>query len=89
MIAWQALLNASQLVTGTAWELITNPKLGTGGPVIGPIIESDVLMITPQADLASDVLYSSALSQIVATDVSDEIHEADNMVYLLEAEVIV
>ena len=34
MNAWQKLLAASQLAAGTAWQLISNPKLGTGGGVI-------------------------------------------------------
>ena len=34
MIAWEKLLAASSLVVGTAWDLISSPKLGGAGVVV-------------------------------------------------------
>ena len=89
MTAWQALLAASQLSVGTAWQLLTNPKTGVPGIVVGPIIESDVMLNTYSAYLASDVLYSSVISQVIESTVHNEDRVADQINYILEAEVIV
>lgn len=58
MTAWISLLAASQLLAGTAWDLITHPRIG--GPVT---IHNDGIAVSV-ADTAVTAVVSTSLVQV-------------------------
>lgn len=62
MTAWAMLLASSSLAVGTAWQLISSPKLGGGGLVVNDGVTAVV------GDSPYDVLVSSVIAVVSLTD---------------------
>ncbi len=70
MNAWQRLLAASSLAVGTAWELITHPKTGTGATVYVEQVQSSVADDTTTSELQDQTVQAQTTDGIIASTVS-------------------
>lgn len=71
MSAWDKLLSASSLAIGTAWQLISSPKMGGSGALI--YIESinvAVLDDSVAASIADDTVLSTQTDNTITSAVS-------------------
>jgi len=66
MSAWDKLLAASSLLAGTAWQLISSPKTGGGGPGSTVYVQ--------QVDMHLD---DDTVSTVISTDVISVIWQDD------------
>ena len=70
MNAWQRLLAASSLAIGTAWDLITHPKLGGAGTVYVEQIQATVLDDTTLATLQDDAIQARISDDTITSTVT-------------------
>jgi hypothetical protein len=74
MTAWQKLLAASSLTSGTAWQLISNPRIGSG------VVVND--------GIAVDVAEEPFLVELDAMQLDVELSDAAVEVELADAVVV-
>lgn len=55
MTAWQKLLACSQLLAGTAWQLISNPKTGGAGVVMNDGISVEVASMEIDVEVQAEI----------------------------------
>lgn len=90
MTAWQKLLAASQLLAGTAWELISNPKTGTGGGVIVndgvevEISQEAVIAEIEPMDIELELEETSVKVEVVTENIEVELESAPIEVEICE-----
>ncbi len=51
---WQRVLAASQLTSGTLWDLISNPKTGEGGVGGTTVVDSVTFTASPTTTMSVD-----------------------------------
>lgn len=71
MMAWEALLAASSLTSGTAWELLTHPK--EGGGLVGTIISDGYFVEMPSTEILAEVVEMNVEIQLDNQPVSVEL----------------
>ena len=70
MNAWQRLLAASTLTAGTAWGLITHPKLDSG-VIVNDGIEMEVEIMTMDAEIDDNEVTLDVNLESVEVQLSD------------------
>jgi len=78
MTAWQKLLACSQLLAGTAWELISSPKTGSAGVVINDGVTVEVNTMDIEIQLPSEIevqLQPSVEVEMMTSPIEVEISE--------------
>ncbi len=70
MNAWTRLLAASSLAIGTAWDLITHPKTGSGATVYVEQIQSAVTDDTATAELQDATIQAQITDDAITSIVS-------------------
>ena len=71
MTAWQRLAALSSLLTGTAWQRLTNPKTTGTGLVVNDGIDVEVDAMTFEIDME----YQAAVIEVAADELSVELND--------------
>lgn len=71
MTAWENLKALSALAVGTAWQLITSPKLSGSGVIVNDGIEVEVADVPISAELAAEAFAVEIAPASVVAEVAD------------------
>lgn len=71
MTAWAKLLAASQLLAGTAWQLISSPKVGGAGLIVNDGVTAEI-----GDETAVEVDLGSAEVEVQSTSIEIEVEIA-------------
>lgn len=72
MTAWQRLAALSSLLTGTAWQRLTNPKTTGTGLVVNDGIDVEMDAMTFEIDLEDQAAAVEVAADEIATELNDE-----------------
>lgn len=71
MTAWENLKALSALAVGTAWQLITSPKLSGSGVIVNDGIEVEIADAPLSAELAAETFTAEIAPAPVVVEIAD------------------
>lgn len=71
MNAWEKLLAASQLTTGSAWDLLSNPKQGGAGLVINDGVAVEVAEMPVEVEVLLEQIEVALGDNTVIVEIED------------------